>query len=94
MEGDSGLGDALQPAPVLKLQESYKFFNCQTCVANERPERALREFLVIWNRKPPVGGPDVPEDDVTSMLFIDFISCFAQTLMASVPDTTGSFISR
>ena len=63
---------------MLDLKEIGEFLDGQACVADQRPEGPLREFLVVGHGETPVGRFGVTKDHVASFLHVDFITEAAQ----------------
>src|SRR5438552_3155237 len=60
------------------LEKPREFVNGEACLANQRPERTLGQFLVIWNRQAPVWRLHVPHYDMASVLFVELVSNFSK----------------
>jgi hypothetical protein len=75
----------------LSLKEVEEFLNGQACVADQRPEGPLREFLVVGHGETPVGRFGVTKDHVASFLHVDFITEAAQGFRGLRSGDDGQF---
>ena len=62
-------------------------------LSNQCAKGSLSEFLVVRNRKASVRWVGMPENDMTAVLLIEFVSG-RNALSASLPEITGSFIHQ
>ena len=72
------------------LKEIDEFLDGQACLADQRPQSSLREFLVVGHGETPVGRLGVTKDHVASLLHIDFITEAAEGFHGLRPRASGT----